>query len=347
MINNSEYTSTKFITGMRAYAALAVFLVHSRGFGISNLNIVSSRIVAFGRFGVIAFFVLSAFTICMSIDNTNKFSFKDYMLKRFFRIAPMYYLILTIALLFGGYTNWTNYFKIKNDIYTLLYHFSFLNIFDIRHQNNLIGVEWSVPIEFIYYLIIPFLFMFYKKKNQNLIIGIIFSSLISVLGYFIYEYYDSLFSYDWSLIKYFFSFNLGVITYLIFKQSNYFKNIENPIVLQILILFSFAIFIILDFNYKDLFTTIFISLIILSCQIRTTFSEILFENKVIQFLGKISYSIYLIHMLILFHISKHIKIFQNCFIALLFTIIISSITYYLIEKPFIQLGKRILIKHIK
>ena len=218
MINNSEYTSTKFITGMRAYAALGVFLIHSGGFGLRQFSTYTSRIVDFGKYGVLAFFVISAFTICMSVEKEKIFSFKNYILKRFFRVAPMYYLVLIIAFLLGGNIYYAQLFNVENDIFSLFYHFSFLNLLDVGHQNNLIGVEWSVPIEFLYYLFIPIFLMLLKNNKTLLLITLIVSAFIINFGDLLYVNSLSKISFNWSPIKYLFSFVFGIFIYIILIQ---------------------------------------------------------------------------------------------------------------------------------
>lgn len=342
MTNNSPYFSTKFITGIRAYAALGVFLIHSGGFGLRKLSVYSDRIVDFGKYGVVAFFVISAFTICMSIEKEKVFSFKNYIIKRFLRVAPMYYLVLFIAFLLGGNEYYSQLFNVNNNVYSLIYHMSFLNWFSAKHQNNFIGVEWSVPIEFSYYLIIPFLLMFLKKNKETLLFALIISGLITLFGYLFYVNSSSEMLFNWSLIKYFFSFIYGIFIYLIFISTNFFEKKAYSKFALLISLFGFIVYVILGFGYKDFVVTIFIGLIILVCKKKTGVSIFLFENKIIQYIGNISYSIYLIHMIFFYHLSKYLELFKNPYIVFIVTMIISSFTYYLVEKPFIDLGKRII-----
>lgn len=327
---------------MRAFAALGVFLIHSGGFGLRELSVYSDRIVDFGKYGVVAFFVISAFTICMSIERDKVFSFKNYILKRFLRVAPMYYLILFIAFLLGGNEYYTKLFNVNNDVFSLLYHMSFLNWFNAKHQNNFIGVEWSVPIEFSYYLIIPFLLMFLKKSKGTLLFGLIISGFVSLFGYFFYVNSSSEMLFNWSLIKYFFSFIFGIFIYLIFISTDFFEKNKFLDLSLLILLFGFIMYVILGYGYKDFVVTIFIGLIILACKRKSIVSVFLFENRIIQYLGTISYSIYLTHMIFFYHLSQYFEWFKNPYYVFIVTIIISSFTYYLVEKPFIDLGKRII-----
>jgi peptidoglycan/LPS O-acetylase OafA/YrhL len=341
MNNIVNYNSTKYITALRAYAALSVYFIHSGGFGFREMSVFTNRLVDFGKFGVTVFFVLSAFTICMSIDKSNKFEFKNYLIRRFFRVAPLYYIVLIIAFLLGGSEYYLKLYNVDNDISSLLFHFSFLNVFIHKHQNNIIGLEWSVPIEFFYYLIIPFAFFYYNKTNK-IIIGVLVSSIISLFSSIIYQHFYPHFLFNWSIFKYAFSFNFGILIYILFR-NNILVNTKNNNLILILLFLILGIYILFNFEYKDLFVTVFTGILILLFQNESAIKELFFENKIILFLGKISYSIYLIHFLFLYHLK--IYLFSNNPIFILsLVLLVSTISYYTIEKPFIDLSSKIINK---
>ncbi|MDB5123514.1 MAG: acyltransferase 3 [Mucilaginibacter sp.] len=338
-----RYSGSKFITGLRAYAALGVFLLHCEGGGLRQFSPFTNSIVDFGKYGVIVFFVLSAFTISMSIDNKPGFNFRTYLLQRFLRIAPMYYVALLVGFLLGANAYYLNYFHVDNDLKSLLLHVSFLNLFFVKYQNNIIGVEWTVPIEFFFYLIIPLLFFQMLKRPNIIPILLMLAAIVSVSSYKFYTHsnYADL-QYNWSLFKYPFSFVFGVVVYLAYRKKIFF--IDNPkyanwtMLLLILVFFDY---IFMGYLYKDLFSTIWIGLLIIACQRRAFITRAIFENVVVQYLGKISYSIYLVHMLVLTWLGSRYTGYLNPCLALAITIGISSLTYYLIEKPFIKLGKQL------
>jgi peptidoglycan/LPS O-acetylase OafA/YrhL len=339
MFKKDNFAETKYLTGLRAYAALFVFFIHSGGFGLREFSVYTNRIVDFGKYGVIIFFVLSAYTICMSIDKQENFNYKNYIVKRFFRIAPLYYFILILAFFLGGSDYYLNLFKVENNFYNLFLHFSFLNVFNFKYQNNIIGVEWSVPIEFFYYFFIPLVYFYYKKNNKKVIIGSLIASVISIFGFILYSYFFSIDLFNWSLAKYAFSFNFGIVLYILLKGKILISKNETDLSL-VLLFVLLAVFILFDFNYKDLFVTIFTGFLLLLFQNASRIKEILFENKVIMFLGTISYSIYLIHVLF-FNQLKEIINTSNPFIIFGLVILLSSISYYFIEKPFIKFGAKL------
>lgn len=88
-----------------------------------------------------------------------------------------------------------------------------------------------------------------------------------------------------------------------------------------------------------------------------TFPSSFFVNKYSMYLGKISYSVYLSHFFVvemsyryIFQILRIIIPNEILYFVLFYTIIliisiiVSTITFNLIEKPFIDLGKKLVVK---
>lgn len=80
-------------------------------------------------------------------------------------------------------------------------------------------------------------------------------------------------------------------------------------------------------------------------------------NSLIRYLGKISFSVYLIHFAVIHWIEKFSMVFfENnatinylirLFVIILVTCLIATITYYYIEQPMQQIGKKIIIRREK
>ncbi len=87
----------EFIQYFRGIAILLVILTHTTHHAFKdNIGIKPiDMFIWFGHQGVTLFFVISAFTIFYSIDSklsTENNSYDKFMVRRFFRIAPLYYL---------------------------------------------------------------------------------------------------------------------------------------------------------------------------------------------------------------------------------------------------------------
>lgn len=140
---------------------------------ISNLNVES----------VIFFFLLSGISIGLSVDQKQNQSgfYRNYYLKRIFRIVPIYWLALLISgLVFyreHGFVEWNN----------LLGNLLFLqtsansNSWFTPFAGN--GPLWSISYEWFYYLTFPLVHVFYsrvKPKAVVLLLSLLLVSLLSV-----------------------------------------------------------------------------------------------------------------------------------------------------------------------
>jgi len=77
-----------YLTGLRGWSALFVFLAHTGCGGPGNISGGFNTSVNLGKYGVAMFFVLSGFTLAHSISSSARpFEFKAYMLRRIFRIC--------------------------------------------------------------------------------------------------------------------------------------------------------------------------------------------------------------------------------------------------------------------
>lgn len=346
-----SFAGTQYLTGLRCYAALAVFFIHSGGLGLRTSPIAPAffnRVVDFGKYGVVVFFVLSAVTIAMSIDNSPKFNYLTYLAKRFLRIAPLYYLVLAAAFFFGGNADYFKIFSVENDLKNLLMHFSFLNLFDAKYRNNLIGVEWTIPLEMFYYFVLPvghFVFMKYKNISGHLLImSLSFTLVCSVLFMRFYDPQFWVYASHWSIEKYLFCYVVGLLIYENFLKSGISSiKLNSWYIIEMVILL--VCFIRSDLKHEEEFIALWTAGLILILNSRSRLGVLLFENKPALYLGKISYSLYLVHFPILLlvrnYVSDPISIF---FVGLAVTVLVSSITYYLIEEPFMRVGKLLLVR---
>src|SRR5580692_1670930 len=86
-----------YIDGLRAIAAMMVFLVHSKPPAVFSLGAIGESAVYHGLYGVTVFYVVSAYTLCLSLEPAfegHRVSWSAYFLRRFFRIAPLYYAVV-------------------------------------------------------------------------------------------------------------------------------------------------------------------------------------------------------------------------------------------------------------
>ena len=105
-------------------------------------------VVAHFYLAVHVFFVLSAFALAYSATQSPT-GYGAYLVKRFFRIAPLFYVLVAWAIYRGGWPDWA----------TLAANLTFtFNLVPGMHL-SLVWAGWSVGVEMLFYLVFPFLLM--------------------------------------------------------------------------------------------------------------------------------------------------------------------------------------------
>ena len=159
----------------RGLAVLGVVVVHlsqklTLPFGLGML-------ANCGQTGVQLFFLLSAFSMCLSRERRVA-NVRSFYLRRFFRIAPMYYVALLIygfiAIVEGAGEAYTPLAVAEN--------FSFTHGLDPRHFNNVVPGGWSIATEMGFYLIFPgFISVTERVSTRSLAISL--AVYLAVLGF--------------------------------------------------------------------------------------------------------------------------------------------------------------------
>lgn len=166
------------LTGMRAIAAIMVFVYHNRKYWREDLPWPIMRFISEWHIGVTIFFVLSGFLLAYRYQDSPLQSSKDYLkyiLLRVARIFPMYWMLLSAYFLDPFYSKSVTTYFLQ---YSLLY--------PLYQQYALTGITqaWSLSVEFFFYLFSPFLFLLLRRKWQICIGFLILLFLLSYgIGY--------------------------------------------------------------------------------------------------------------------------------------------------------------------
>jgi peptidoglycan/LPS O-acetylase OafA/YrhL len=150
VLEDTSTSGTKFspLDGLRGIAVLVVFLSHASAFRQRLTPWTSFH--GTGHLGVYLFFVLSGFLLTWSLLASPKVRFFGFYLRRFFRIAPLYYLILSAVFAIQLWTGRVDLYNlhIKGGAVGFLQHLAF-------YKGN--SVFWTIAAEFEFYVILPFL----------------------------------------------------------------------------------------------------------------------------------------------------------------------------------------------
>jgi peptidoglycan/LPS O-acetylase OafA/YrhL len=142
------------LTALRLLAALFVLLFHSRYFAEGGwLEIPVFALFSSGWLGVDIFFVLSGFVI--SYVYSENLRYFPYLLRRFARIYPAYFLSTIAALAVISVLGRPSFSTFNN--FDVLMNFVMLQGWYASWQNSVNFVSWSVSAEWAAYLLFPFL----------------------------------------------------------------------------------------------------------------------------------------------------------------------------------------------
>jgi len=165
LLTGPERVQLRSLTSLRAMAAIAVAIHHSRSFGRAFPPF--DWIAQIGWLGVSLFFVLSGFVLMYSFGNGTGVTWLGYTYRRLTRIYPLHILCLVLSLAafkiihapLAGYTG-TFWGTFAN---ALLIHGWVPGHPEIRQAWN--GVSWTLSCEFFFYLLAPPIFGYLLKME--------------------------------------------------------------------------------------------------------------------------------------------------------------------------------------
>ena len=321
---------------LRGISILLVVIYHLK------LNIFDKTFFSGGYLGVDIFFVISGYLITsilyLNINNVD-FSYINFFQRRFLRIVPVYVFVIFITLVVSYYL------LIPQQIVELsissVFSILFLsNIFFWHHLNNYYNPDailnpllhtWSLAIEFHFYLFIALFFFITKRLVIKIYLPFFITALFSLLISQFLAYFEPSVNF-FGVQSRLWEFFLGSFIYLYREKINLKLNYLFKNALYIIIIL-FAIYFNDNTKHPSLITflfLIFVAILILNTKdVNNSYLE-----KFLIFFGSISYSLYLWHYPI-FSLSERIffdNTYVNKILIFLLSIIISYISYHLLEK---------------
>ena len=338
----------KGLNSLRFFAAFAVLIFHSSQWYHHDFSSPFKMFLHNLPIAVDFFFILSGFLIIYLLliekNTTHNISLKNFYIRRFLRIFPLYYLIIAIT-----------YFFLQNKGETIAWEkfLYFCGNFSMIAQNGwthaALNPLWSINIEEHFYLVIPLLIFLIPIKQLKYLFWLI------IITSFSYRVYATMtIPNNWMTI-YMHTFSqmdlLAIGGLLALYHFNYTFKFKLPSFIYLAILFGFIVLMSLV-DSKDYTNVYFASVKKYVFTIPLLFLLILFvfddnkkfnwikNNRLLNYFGKISYGIYLYNAFIIDYLDKipwlhqhySIKIFLDVFVTLL----LASISYEIFEKQFLK-----------
>lgn len=328
----SQITFTRFV------AAIAIVISHfNKDLFLYQINYLSDIFLR-ANVGVSYFFILSGFIMMVAYHKKNSIDYLDFYRNRFARIYPLYVVGLLLYLV----TRSSDF-----SLYKLILYLFGIQSWIPGEALVLNFPGWSISVEFLFYLLFPLLYnRYYSKKNKSIwVITILIWLITQVFSNF---YVKSLWyegphtkSHEFGFyfpLMHLNEFLIGNLAGMYFVKNFKQKNYDVPVIILFMAVLLALIFIPLNFH-NGLMAVLFIPLIILISYNNGILTR-LFSLKPLEYLGEISYAIYIVHIPVLYIIREILKwqhllldIDTVFWIYIAVLLIISALFYQWVEKP--------------
>lgn len=352
-MNQSLNSRIPILDTVRGLAAFWVLLSHSF---ICAFIAVKVPIVGDGRGGVDIFMILSGYLMFHLYSNINsRETLARFFLARFFRISPVYYLLLVLSAVYiFGLT--------KIGAVSVFWHITYLFGF-LPSPPGLGMPDWSIALEMQFYVAFPLIALFWRRKGWLPLV--FFSTISSIVFHLCWSVYSlnppALFG------------NFEQPTLLPFKlpmfllggflaDSHFFQN-KTKAVWTLVLNFGGVIFpAVMMTGYKSSVVIYLACLAVVLVwkwdlvpvsRIVSVFNVFL-TARVFRLLGEISYSVYLLHSFVLYWVSGWMKTYgvwdgasplfrlsSLLFVSIPLLYLLSWFIWRSVETPCIQIGKKV------
>jgi len=332
------------LDGLRA---CAVFVVMAYHFGFSAVP---------GDLGVSAFFVLSGFLITWLLlkefDRSGTVSLRDFYMRRVLRIFPAYYVFLCVSL---GFDYLRGDPRVRELVFPgLAYLMNYYNALH-GHPSTSIAHAWSLAIEEQFYVLWPALFLLIVRRPTRQAVGILcglvalfatWRSFLFLTGRADAAYVYNAFDTRADILA------AGCLLAFASRMTRFRKACEMASRSSLLPLITVTLLLVSRmtgsqaYHYSIGFTVDATLLAVLIAQILLLHESPLWrwlDRPVARYLGAISYPLYLYHIWGYGSARKLVPVGPVALrtgIAIASSILLASLSYYVVERPFMRLKAR-------
>lgn len=314
---------------------------------------------ALGRMAVSVFFVLSGFLITWLLvresESTGRISLRDFYIRRTLRIFPAFYVFWTICILAALLRHVT--IPWGEALSSFFYMGDYYGALHASHVGLIMGVTWSLGIEEKFYLLWPATFALLHRNPVKLfrfalggIAAIWLYRIVMCLAFSLPpDYLRYAFESRFDNILYGCALALGLKLLKIeplLAAVNRFRALP---FLSGAALIGLAV-------YEDHFSTKFVyaaGMALMSMLVSLMIIQLVFlgavrgwrwlDHRVLRFFGRISYSLYLYHIVVIalvVHFLPHLRIRYAYPLMYIGSAAAAYASYVIIEKPFLRLKDR-------
>lgn len=341
------------LDALRGWAILGVIAIHA-GIIVSPNSDWLRQIIEQGGRGVELFYLVSAFSLMHSLttarDAGRPLSLSNYAVRRILRIGPMWWLTIVLYC-------WLNRYTL--DWHVVLLSATFTHGFHHRTLEFVPG-GWSIAVEAMFYCVLPLIFVYVTNVHRAVALVIGGTAASYLVTSWIIEFLMSNgvarehaagFAEHLSFAGQFPVFCIGILIFFVWLEAGR-PQASWGVGLILLGLITTLMASRLDsvFIFHNITNYgVGLGLIVLGVVICPI---VLLDNPVIRHIGKVSYSIYLLHFLVILVIGKLLDrlgasrdagdaaYLMGAAVLLALATGVATLTYKFVEEPFMRLSRR-------
>ena len=334
---------------LRGFAALWVMLFHVWFFsGERHMPFGVDAVFRHGWVGVHLFYALSAFLLTSHLLKSQKPRYGAFFLRRFLRIYPAYWAQLTVLLLIGGV------FALDAGVAWRYWPEHLLMAFNLppRFVTPLNGVWWTLPIEFLFYLLLPALLWCLRRTGMATFLLLAMAATVLFRWSLFHLLGEAPVALIEQLPGVLSVFAAGMVAAAVLaRHSLRLPRWAAPLALGAMGLWAWPLLADPEGYWNGsplLFTwgsvnALLIALLLLSVYDRGRNTA---GWRLLVWLGETSYGIYLWHLPVILGLLQFAPVLGSSFSALLIaatppTLVLAWLSLRMVERPAIRLGRRL------
>jgi peptidoglycan/LPS O-acetylase OafA/YrhL len=354
-----------YVDALRGWAVLGVILGHCALF-LPPASPTAYRLLLVGGQGVQLFFITSAFTLCRSASarSGERRPTVNFLIRRVFRIVPMFYLAAGFYLWLWGWRDAPMFTPGGPSVSwgEIVATLTFANGFGPYWHNRVVPGGWSVVVEMYFYLLFPLLFRWVRSLEGAWMFALLTYGVGVTLSVgLVYLTGDSRDADAWGVLAARWLpaelpvFALGFVLFQWLGKSGSGDGEHSVPRGRLLVATALVLLIVSAFSQSPLFPPYLVASVGFFCFAAgvALHPATLLAHRAIQLLGKISFSAYLVHFAFLLPVRAvvvaHLAGASPALLLLVYLVVtvgltaaVSAATYRLVELPGISLGKRLI-----
>jgi peptidoglycan/LPS O-acetylase OafA/YrhL len=200
------------IDHLRWFAATLVFLFHFelkwRGLGGGGIDSAWAGLINEGHTGVALFFTLSGFLFMRIAQFQREIVYRSFVRNRLLRVAPLYLVVFLLAVSLNRDT-----FQPQDILYLLSANLGN----SPTSQSVITGAVWCIPLEFLFYLVFPWLSRFAMERGVRYLLQLLALMLVFKVMVF-HESTRSSLMYFSTFVGRFDQFVMGMLAAMLYQR---------------------------------------------------------------------------------------------------------------------------------